>query len=276
MSSSKSINTLVDDIYGLIASGEFTIDADHLAKMIARRITEPKRDAYLRMSNFGTPCERKLWYSINMPETAEPLPPQARLKFLLGDIIEEVVLALAKQSGHSVEGEQDTLEFEGIKGHWDAIIDGYVVDVKSANSRSFSKFREHRLIKDDPFGYLDQISLYVAAARNDTRIRDRTKAAFLAVDKELGYIVLDTYDVEEKDWETLIAAKKLMLKAKTPPRRHYHPEPDGKSGNMKLCMECSYCPHKKECWPGVKGYAYANKPTWLTTVKREPDVPRIL
>ena len=272
----KSINTIVSDIYELLASGSFQIDADRLASMLARRFAESKTSNTLRMSNFGTPCERKLWYSVNRPETAEPLPPEARLKFLIGDIIEEVVLTLARQAGHDVEGEQDRLELHGVPGHRDAIIDGVTVDVKSANARSFQKFRNHELGTNDPFGYIRQLSLYVRSSEEDERVRVKSEGAFLAVDKELGHIVLDKYSFPDKDWEKEIEAKKIMLASPQPPPRHYMPEPDGKSGNMKLCMECTYCPHKKECWPGVKGYAYANKPTWLTTVKREPDVPRIM
>lgn len=271
----KSINTLVDDIYELLASGSFQIDADRLASMLARRLSEAKTSTSLRMSNFGTPCERKLWYSVNVPQTAEPLSPQARLKFLIGDIIEEVVITLARQAGHSVEGEQDERRLGGVKGHLDGIIDGVVVDVKSANARGFRKFADHRLATDDPFGYLAQLGMYLDASQDDPRVGAKRQAAFLAVDKELGHIVLDQYILPKRDWETEIEAKKEMLANPKPPPRHYMPEPDGKSGNMKLCMECSYCPYKKECWPGVKGYAYSNKPTWLTTVVREPNVPRI-
>ena len=50
---------------------------------------------------------------------------------------------------------------------------------------------------------------------------------------------------------------------------------DGKSGNMKLAVGCSYCPYKKVCWPNVRGFAYANGPRYLVEVVNEPQVPEI-
>ena len=93
----KSINTLVSDIQQRLVSGKsfdeetVTAFAHNLAKKLANRLSEAYKSA-LRLSNIGTKCDRKLWYSINYPELAEPLPASARLKFLYGDILEEVVL----------------------------------------------------------------------------------------------------------------------------------------------------------------------------------------
>ena len=53
----------------------------------------------------------------------------------------------------------------------------------------------------------------------------------------------------------------------------YSAELEGKSGNEKLGFECSYCPYKAECWPGVRGFAYSYGPVFLTKVVRTPSVP---
>ncbi len=96
----KTIDTLVEDIYGVLDNGlpedysEERINAFgiSLARIIAGRLDGGRSHAPgLRMSNIGTPCERKLWYSINESEKREALPPQARMKFLFGDIIESLL-----------------------------------------------------------------------------------------------------------------------------------------------------------------------------------------
>lgn len=281
----KNISTLIPDMYKLLESGKVHIDAGKLAAAIEARLSEDKGAAELRMSNVGTPCDRKLYYSINSPELAEPLPGPARLKFLIGDITEEVVLSVAEQSGHEVAGRQDTVSLHGVTGHRDAVIDGVTVDVKSASSFAFAKFEEGLTADKDAFGYLDQLNLYREAGANDPVVLVKGEAAFLAVDKTLGKLVLDRHKSNGKDYLSLIQSKRGMLAEKVPPKRAYMPEPDGKSGNMKLGVACSYCPFKKECWKnsnggtGLRTFAYSTGPRFLTTVTREPkeglevDVP---
>lgn len=224
------------------------------------------------MSNLGTPCDRKLWYSVNQPGLAEPLPGYTSFKFLYGDILERVLLALAKLAGHTVEGEQTELEIGGVKGHRDAVVDGRLIDVKTATTHSFSKFRDHRLRSDDPFGYLTQIGAYLHASQSDDTVKDKGKTSFIAIDKQLGHICIDTYEKDSTDYEQLVVSKQAMVSMDTPPDRGFGDVPEGKSGNRKLCTECSYCPFKSTCWPGLRTFTYSNGPTFLTKVEREPKV----
>lgn len=294
----KDINSLVSDIYELLASGKFHIDAKKLADMIAAKFAEEKQRNNLRMSNFGKPCERQLWYSVNMPETAEPMPPHALLKMMYGHIIEEVVTQLAEQAGHPFEHQQETLEIKGVIGHIDGVVDGRLVDVKSANSRGMEKFRSHRLASDDPFGYLSQLGLYLYAGTNagilgepstsskgqedqagggsgQASLDPTRTASFIAVDKELGHIVLDTYEFPKKDWDAAIDLKKKMLTSKEPPPRGFFPEPHNKSGNMKLPTPCAYCPHKKTCYPLLRSFLYSTGPVHLTKIVKQPEVQEL-
>lgn len=220
------------------------------------------------MSNLGTKCLRKLWYTVNQSEKAEPLRPEARLKFLYGDIIETLILWLAKLAGHEVKGEQDELEINGVKGHRDAVVDGITVDVKSASSYSFRKFESGLKSSEDAFGYLDQLGAYEYAGEKGT------DSAFIAVDKTLGHITVDKHkDLGKKDYAKFVRERQAIVGQPNPPERGYFDEPDGKSGNRKLGMECSYCPFKSECWPGLRTFIYSNGPRYLTKVIREPDVP---
>lgn len=276
----KSLDTLVQDIYALFtephefSEGNVEEFGKRLATHIKNRIADEKPNHTLRMSNLGTRCDRKLWYSINKPQAAEPLQPEVRFKFLYGDILEELVLFLAKEAGHSVEGTQDTLEISGVKGHRDAVVDGVVVDVKSASSYAFKKFDSHLTEDQDSFGYLDQLGAYLYASKDDPAVKRKDIAAFIAVDKTLGHLCVDVQPNNYKDYTKLVEQKKELVKLKTPPPRAFTDEPDGKSGNRKLCIECSYCAFKKECWPGMQTFFYSNGPRFLTVVAREPNVEK--
>src|SRR5690606_16490308 len=136
----KTIDTLVPDIEEVLLNGlpDTVTDDDidrfgqQLARTISAKLRREKREATLRMSNIGKPA-RQLWYEINTPEDGEPLRPEAYLKYLYGDILEDLLLFLAEAAGHTVVGRQDEQEIAGIKGHRDCVIDGTVVDAKSAS-----------------------------------------------------------------------------------------------------------------------------------------------
>lgn len=273
------------DIYGLIDKGfvgsaEWT---DALGLAMAREVAT-KFDAeirngqgYLRPSNLGEECDRKLWFSVNQPETKEQLPSEARIKFLFGDILEELLLALAEACGHTVSCRQKEVTYLGLVGHIDAIIDGTLVDCKSASSIAFKKFSNHLTPDKDSFGYLSQIGFYLEAVQNEPEITDHERAAFLVIDKTLGHICLDFHSRSDlsQDWSERVNRKTKAIASQALPNRGYFPEKDGASGNLKLGLECSYCPFKQQCWPGLRTFLYAQGPRYLTHVVRTPDVREV-
>jgi hypothetical protein len=278
-----NINTLVKDIYDVVNGngGWDQTVSDYFSRQVSGIVTHrlspenQEERGTLRLSNLGTPCSRKLWYTVNRTSDREALRPQTRFKFLYGDILESLVLSLCRAAGHNVEGEQERLVVDGIVGHRDCVIDGITVDIKSASGRSFDKFAEGRLREDDPFGYISQLSSYVYAGRFSEVPAHPTIGAFLVVNKENGDLVLDVYDfkseLENKAGE--IEAIKQMASSPQPPNRSFAPTPDGTSGNMKLGVNCSYCDFKKTCWPEVRTFLYANGPRFLVSVKNIPKVP---
>ena len=278
----KKIDTLVRDIYDLFDKDDWTPDQTHveqfgrrLAIHIANRASETRGKPTLRLSNLGVP-DRKLWYSINKPELSERLPPEAKIKFLFGDILEELLLFLAKEAGHTVEGEQDTLDINGVKGHRDAVIDGRVVDCKSASSYSFKKFESNALRGNDPFGYITQLGSYLAGSRDEEIVKDKTVASFLVIDKQLGKITLDTYPKDSTDHNKLVDYKRKVLELKEPPETKCYPDvPEGKSGNRKLDIGCSYCPFKWDCWGNLRAFLYSTGPVYLSETVKEPRVPEV-
>jgi len=280
-----STDTLIQDVYNLVDTKEIpegvnvekVLDqfAENVKEILLNNITTHKEDnRKLRMSNIGKK-DRQLWYNYNGYE-GEPLLPHTRIKFLYGHLIEEMVLALVKLSGHTVTDEQKKVEVDEIRGSMDCKIDGLLVDVKSTSSYGFKKFKDGSLIDDDPFGYIDQIKGYAHA-------EGQRQFGWLAMDKTNGHLTLLKYDMEDEKsphWTKLnffsiedrISHIKKVVASKQPPARCYEVEPDGKSGNMKLGLGCSYCQYKHICHPGLRTFLYANGPRYLTTVVKTPDV----
>ena len=278
------INALVSDIYEVInRNGGWTETVNEYFKgrvgdtLLSRLSkTDEVRKGTLRMSNLGTPCERKLWYDVN-GEEPEELQPHTLFKFLYGDILEDLILSLAVAAGHTVEGEQDEVSILGVKGHRDAVIDGVLIDVKSASPYSFKKFKDNGVREDDPFGYIQQLSSYLYCAQDDPIVKEKSKAGFLVVDKVNGHITLDMYDLTEEmeTKEEFVQQRKDMVNSEEMPSRGYEDVPEGKSGNRKLCMQCSYCNHKHSCYPGLRVFLYSRGPVYLSWVEKEPNVKEV-
>jgi hypothetical protein len=275
----KTLDTLIPDIYSLF-DGTFEFNEERVQKFgqnlaghLAARLSEEREDGKLRMSSTGVQCDRRLWLQVNKPEQALPHSPATKFKFLYGDILEELVLFLAAEAGHSVEGTQTVLEIEGVKGHRDAVVDGTTIDVKSASGWSMAKFENHE-VSDESFGYLTQLGSYLYAGRNDPVVLNKDVAGFLAVNKENGDMVLDLYPLGGIDYSEIMRKKKAIVSLEEMPPRGFNDKEEGKSGNRKLDTACRYCPFKKVCWPDVTMWMYSKGPVFLTTVQRTPDVPQ--
>ena len=272
----KTIDTLVGDLKDTLLNGvslsddDWSVVGQKFASLMKARLGRGERSAGLRMSNIGSECERELWYKTNKPDAGEPLEAETYLKFLYGDLIEFLfVELLIPASGHAVRGTQDELSIEGVKGHCDLICDEVVLDLKSASPYGFKKFQDHKLEHDDPFAYLPQITSYVHASD----ARDKSRGGFLAIEKVSGKMVLDLYKINSVGIEAAYRERIAMVAKPTPPERSIKPVAEGAKGNKKLDVKCGYCAFKKTCWPGLRGFAYAKGPVYLTEVSDVPKVP---
>lgn len=227
------------------------------------------------MSNIGKGA-RQLWYDKRYGRE-ESLPPSTIFKFIYGDLIESLLLFLARVSGHSVTARQAEVVVNGIKGHIDADIDGVTVDVKSASTHSFRKFADGTLAENDAFGYVEQLAGYCESRGTD--------GAFLAADKQNGFIAYLPIAKEELkahvDVPERIEYLKGAVESDVEPERCYEDEEEGKSGNRALGINCSYCAHKIRCWTdannglGLRTFLYSSGPKFLTKVVREPNVHEV-
>lgn len=277
----KSLDTLVADIERLFTEGHDVSpeNAERLGKAIAdtitRRLREPKeppRPFKLSLSQIGK-RDKQMWFESRAnPADREKLSAAARTKFLFGDILEHLLIFLVREAGHTVTDEQAVVEINGIQGHMDCKIDGEVVDTKSASSRSFTKFQTGALRRDDPFGYMWQLTSYAQGSHTP-------KAAFLAIDKTLGHICLmrvPKEEIELYDVPGRIDELKAMLAKDEPPEYCCDSVPEGKSGNMRLAAPCTYNPYKHLCHPGLRVFLYSTGPKFLTKVVREPRAAEII
>ena len=251
MSETKTIDTLVADIYNLVNTGKKKPDQEALFALGSTVMDAVKRQLWmatsdmpgrLRMSNIGKPCSRSLWYDINGDDKVESLSPETRLKFMIGDIVEALVVYLAKEAGHSVTDQQAEIEMEGIKGHIDCVIDDELVDIKSASSFAMKKFKNGTLPDDDPFGYISQISGYGNAL-------GKKRGTFLAFDKSSGELATYTHSQLENT-EIKIKEVKAAVALPDPPDRCFETVKDRQTSRQKLGVNCSYCSHKHTCWAG--------------------------
>lgn len=245
-------------------------DSKRLADMIAAVVTEKLqqyRKPSLSMSSIGKPS-RKLWMDIKYPCKPDG---QARLKFLYGDIIEQLVIWLLQQTGHKVTKTQAKVKVNGVTGSIDLLLDGELRDVKSCSSHAFKKFKEGTLPDNDPFGYCAQLAGYNSHFKSAT-------PGFIAVNKESGEICEYFPD---KEWDlpdpkAVIDRAKTALKGKTMPEVPcYRPQPFGSSGNMAVSSHCKYCPHLKRCWPKARAFKYSTGTEYLTVVKKVPNVKEV-
>lgn len=274
-----NFDTLISDIEKLFKGADLSERIHHLTselgEMFIKRFLEysEERKPELYLSNVGWPS-RKLFYTMKGYK-GEVLPPEAKFKFLYGSLLESLVIFLAREAGHDVRDDQKKVEVDDVRGRIDVYIDDVLTDVKSCSSRSFEKFKSGRILTDDPFGYIGQLSGYAEA-------EGAKRAAFLPIDKVTGALAIFELTPEVRNQYNIrrkIAEQKEMLKSDTPPERCYKPQPvskKDKTGNLILGTGCSYCEHKIRCWSDAndgKGLLlrhYSSGPKWFTTLLKEP------
>jgi len=286
MKKKKTLDTLVSDIYAkleTLSAGQSLDISDQTATNFGDAMKQALLNwsavhshdkPTLRMSNIGKP-NRQLWYDMKSKDVNQNFSATLQIKFLYGHICEEILLFLARLAEHKVTDEQKEVNVEGIKGHMDCKIDGEVVDIKTASSFAFKKFKEGTLPDDDPFGYMAQIAGYEASEGTNN-------GGFLVLNKENGELSL--FRPDELDKPNIIDRIHLLknqTKSDTPPDKCYAPIPDGKSGNMKIARGCTWCRHKFECHKdtnlgmGLRVFKYAKKFEYLTNVAKLPRVEEV-
>ena len=229
----------------------------------------------IRMSALGRPlCQQQM--DINS-DAEEEVDYTLLMKFLMGDLLEALAIAIMKSAGVNIESEQESVnikfskdgkKFDKVTGTYDVKIDGKVYDIKTASpaafNTKFSSFGGYTKIKeDDPFGYIMQGYLYSEASGSPF-------GGWIAINKATGeWSVCETPDITDKDkQEALDLAKSNLYKLldKKPFKKCFKDtvevvKKQGQqitTGNKLLPKNCSYCGYRKHCWPKS---SYERKPS---------------
>jgi len=243
---------------------------------------ERKKEFTLRMSNLGkNTCQLQ---AEKLGVVPEDLPYNFKIKMILGDLAEALVIVLLKSSGCNVQEEQTpvtlTSPVGSIKGTLDAVIDGMVY-IKTASPYAFAtKFQSaDYLMKHDDFGYGTQGYGYALAT-------GRPFGGWIVVEKSTGDIKVVEVD---PDKDKQVEAQQVVLREiqattqtvtnSTEVVRCFDPEPElwykKPTGNYILGNECSWCAYKKHCWPSVRklpqipSKAERPKEFWYTHVEEQ-------
>lgn len=220
----------------------------------------------LYISEIGHPCVRKLWYKVR-PELFKPASynPAALFKFIYGDLIELLFLTLAINSGHAVTHYQHSIEVpvEGtewkIRGRCDAVIDGVLIDVKSASPMAFNKFKDFEtLSKNDSFGYIMQLITYWS---NIPDISNTT--GFVAIEKVTGDIVVPTIEVHSEVPQSIYRDLVESCEQEEEPHRmtgwYETTKKTLEKHEGSISATCNYCEYKDVCIPKSMRHKSVNK-----------------
>lgn len=209
----------------------------------------------LRLSMIGW-CPRKQWYTINDPESNH-VSPELKVRFFYGDMIEELVVLLARMAGVRIEGSQATVDFNGVKGHIDGAVlhDGewYLFECKSMADSSFKRFVKEG--PSDDFGYISQQQSYMGGKSPYQFVG----SVMVGMNKETGELheVIIEPSVEHQDRLcTTIDTLREAIKNNEPPSERkygfynetYRKQP---TGRRILDWRCNtMCKYVDKCWEG--------------------------
>ena len=231
----------------------------------------------LRMSGVGKPlCQQQL----GKEGIEEKLDYSVIMRFIFGNLVEAVAIAILKGAGVEVSDQQKKVSAEiagkTISGSMDLKIKGIdgtkkIWDVKSASPYSFDK----------KFGELGMMYEYADGDKF---------GGWIAINKSNGEWAVCSVpdDTEDEKIEVVddVTRKVTMLDdintkfRKFPDQLEVHKSPDGpiETGNRLMNPTCSMCGYKKHCWPNavlhkrVSGSSYRKSFVWYTKlVKRELD-----
>ena len=165
-----------------------------------------------RMSSIGKHiCQLQME---KMGAKAETPAYNSKMRFILGDLIEALAVAILKSSGIKIDSMQEKVTHafknDAINGTYDVEIMGKIWDIKSASPYSFQyKFGEEAgyesLAKNDSFGYLAQGYLYAKATGKDF-------GGWIVINKSTGeWSVLETPINNEAESNKILVYFKFLL-----------------------------------------------------------------
>lgn len=193
------------------------------------------RQKELGMSELGA-CRRRVGYKLAGIEATNP---SGSVQAAMGSAIHQVIGEILEDLGlDGVLHEKEVNAF-GLKGHFDRVEDGVLIDVKTVSQR----WLDHILLHGPETKHLWQINMYAAAVRLAGHKVNRVRIDYLARDtgeeynwpSEKGAPFNPRHVRDALEWlEAVRSADVEML-----PRDE---DPDGSF--------CGHCPYLTLCWQG--------------------------
>ena len=252
-----AIHSFLQDVMEGKASVDDTIldtVARDVREALVRQFSGGKRDFKLRMSNLGRKkCQ--LWFDKHSPEDKIANSPFFIINMLLGDLVEAIFKGLLRASNVKFDDSAKvTLDLKDTKvdGTYDLVLNGKVDDVKSSSPWAYeNKFADFATLQSkDSFGYVAQLVGYAKA-------KGVPVGGWWVINKANGnfkYVSADGVDVDsemKKIQETVdyINHDGSFERCYEPVEETYYGKP---SGNLKLGIECSFCPYREKCWDNLE------------------------
>ena len=244
---------------------------------VKRQFTNVKEEApTIRLSAIGKCLKQQAFTAIG--EQGEEIQPRARFTFFFGDLVEEMIIFLAKLSGVNLHSEQKEVVLDKIKGHVDGIadIDGerYIVECKSMSDLSFKDFRDKGMTDD--WGYISQINAYMEALNIN-------KAILVGVNKNTGHLHEQVFEKDDNVVAMIYSNIQDLKEIQKNPEKINELENislveetyrNKKTGNRILSITCSYCKYKNLCWKGLVSAFRNGKPIFYIEPVNFDTVPQ--
>ena len=134
--------------------------AQEIQEAFIGHFVEPKERLGIGMSELGKPAVllalKKLGYPLE-----NGMSVARKMTMLWGSVAESTIIALMRQQGMFVSHEQTIIDFKGIPGHLDCVVDDMVVEIKTMSDGYWNQFTKH---PNDDRGYITQLALYMACS----------------------------------------------------------------------------------------------------------------
>ncbi len=204
-----------------------------IEKAVLRNVSVEDR-RYIGASSIGKECSRAIWYGISSIK-GDDLPSKCSITFEIGRRLEGLLADYVALAGYQIERPSESNnwlfvhdnEISLFQGHMDGVINGNaVLEFKTANNSSFSKFRQHGL-KAWSASYYAQLQAYMGMSSFNSGV-------LLALNK-------DTSELHH-EWVTFdeIFYSELKMKALAIASVGEPPERINKSPLFYICNRCNF------------------------------------
>jgi CRISPR/Cas system-associated exonuclease Cas4 (RecB family) len=192
---------------------------------------------YLGGSAIGKECDRQIWYEYYQPIKNDN--PRVERIFLLGHLMESLVLAMLKHAGYTVyhetdDGHQFGGEDEEIGWHCDGVImyhdTPHLLEIKSASDKRFNEMVKKGVRLSDPV-YYTQMQVYMHYLELD-------KGLFVVMNKNNSELHMEVIEYNAIEAKYAINRGKEIVRNEIPDRKYI----------SKSFYKCAYCVYKEICW----------------------------